>query len=90
MRVWAGETEMRRCGPGATLRARALAAFAAALALALAVAGCATIDPPSHPGAVSLAPAAAPQTTGGAETSPERTRLIDAFGGEYSAPAVER
>ena len=35
-------------------------------------------------------PTAAPQTTGGAETSPERKRLIDAFGGEYSAPAVER
>ncbi len=36
MRVWAGETDMRRSGPGVALRARALAAFAAVLALALA------------------------------------------------------
>ncbi len=88
MRVWAGETEMRRGGPGAGLRARALAAFAAALTLLLAA--CASIDPPSHPTAASLVPTAAPQTTGGAEANPERKRLIDAFGGEYSAPAVER
>ena len=38
----------------------------------------------------SLAPAAAPQTTGGGPASAERKRLIDAFGGEYSAPATER
>ena len=88
MRVWAGETDLRRGGPGARCRARGLAAFVAALALALAA--CATIDPPSRPTAVSLVPTAAPQTTGGAETSPERKRLVDAFGGEYSAPAVER
>ncbi len=88
MRVGAGETEMRRGGPGAALRLHALAAFAAALTLLLAA--CASIDSPSHPTAASLVPTAAPQTTGGVETNPERTRLIDAFGGEYSAPAVER
>ena len=45
---------------------------------------------PAQPIAASLVPEAAPQTTGGAQTNPERQRLIDAFGGEYSAPAVER
>ena len=35
-------------------------------------------------------PVAAPQTTGGPQTSPERKRLVDAFGGEYSAPTAER
>ena len=34
--------------------------------------------------------AAAPRTTGGAPASPERKRLIHAFGGEYHAPATER
>lgn len=88
MKVWAGETEMGLRGRGAILRARFIGALVAASALLLGA--CATIDPPAHPAAVSLAPAAAPQTTGGAETSPERKRLVDAFGGEYSAPAVER
>ena len=57
---------------------------------ALLAAGCAAIDAPPGPSVGSLAPAAAPQTTGGALVSPERKRLIDAFGGEYSAPAAER
>jgi len=63
---------------------RALIALAAAFGLGLAA--CAAIDPPPAP--VSLAPAAAPRTAG-APTSPERKRLIDAFGGVYSAPATE-
>jgi predicted Zn-dependent protease len=68
---------------------RALAALAGVLALLAA--GCATMDPPGQPTtALSLVPEAAPHTTGGAQTNPERQRLIDAFGGEYSAPAVER
>jgi predicted Zn-dependent protease len=63
---------------------RALASLAAAFGLGLAA--CAAIDPPTAP--VSLAPTAAPRTAG-APTSPERKRLIDAFGGVYSAPATE-
>jgi len=63
---------------------RALVALAAAFGLALA--GCASIDPPSTP--VSLAPAAAQHITG-APPSPERKRLIEAFGGIYNAPATE-
>src|SRR5260370_36250666 len=67
-------------------RRSALSSIAAALLLALAA--CASIDAP--PGPANVAPvAAAPRTTGGVAASPERKRLIDAFGGEYSAPATE-
>ncbi|HYA74103.1 MAG TPA: M48 family metalloprotease [Roseiarcus sp.] len=59
-------------------------------ALALLASGCASIEAPPAPAVGSLAPAAAPQTTGGGPVSAERKRLIDAFGGEYSAPATER
>src|SRR5271165_785204 len=62
------------------------AALAAAALLGLAA--CAAIDPPPAP--ANIAPvAAAPRTTGGAPISPERKRLIDAFGGQYYAPATE-
>ena len=87
MRVWAGDWDMRRNRPGAPRRA---GGFALIAALALTLAACSAIDAPSRPIAANLVPTAAPQTTGGAETSPERQRLVDAFGGEYSAPAVER
>ena len=63
---------------------RALVALAAAFGLALAA--CASIDPPPAP--VSLAPAA-PQHTAAAPPSPERKRLIEAFGGVYTAPTTE-
>jgi predicted Zn-dependent protease len=63
---------------------RLLMALAAALAFSLAA--CASIDPPPAP--VSAAPAAAPHAAA-APTSSERKRLIDAFGGVYSAPATE-
>jgi predicted Zn-dependent protease len=63
---------------------RLLTALAAALAFSLAA--CASIDPPPAP--VSVAPAAAPHAAA-APTSSERKRLIDAFGGVYSAPATE-
>ena len=66
-------------------RRRLLTALAVALALSLAA--CASIDPPPAP--VSVAPPAAPRAVAGAPASPERKRLIDAFGGEYSAPATE-
>jgi len=87
MRVWAGDRVFRRGGARPPLRARAAVWLAAALALGLTA--CSTIDAPSRPIAASLVPTAAPQTTGGVETTPERKRLVDAFGGEYSAPAVE-
>jgi predicted Zn-dependent protease len=62
---------------------RALMVVAAAFGLGLAA--CAAIDPPAP---VSLAPAPPPRPAG-APTSPERKRLINAFGGVYSAPATE-
>ncbi len=79
-----GETRRGRIASGL-----GLARWIVAASLALLAAGCNAIDPPAAPLA-SLAPAAAPQTTGGALSSPERKRLIDAFGGEYSAPTTER
>jgi predicted Zn-dependent protease len=62
---------------------------AAAGALTLLVSSCATVEPAPGPVA-SLAPSAAPQTTGGGAVNAERKRLIESFGGEYSAPAAER
>jgi predicted Zn-dependent protease len=76
-------SETRRPGAGAWLRGAAVGA------VALLVAGCAAVEPAPGPVA-SLAPSAAPQTTGGAAVNPERKRLIESFGGEYSAPATER
>jgi predicted Zn-dependent protease len=64
---------------------RLLTAVAAAFAFSLAA--CAAIDPPPAP--VSVAPASAPHAAAGAPASPERKRLIDAFGGVYNAPAAE-
>ena len=66
-------------------RHRLLTALAVALAFSLAA--CAAIDPPPAP--VSVAPPAVPHAVSGAPVSPERKRLIDAFGGVYSAPATE-
>jgi predicted Zn-dependent protease len=59
-----------------------------AVGLCFGLAACASIEPPPTP--ANIAPvAAAPRTTGGAPVSPERKRLIDAFGGEYHAPSTE-
>ncbi len=63
---------------------RALVAVAAVFGLALAA--CASIDPPLAP--VRPTPAAAQHATG-APPSPERKRLVEAFGGVYNAPATE-
>ena len=63
---------------------RLLAALSTALAFSLAA--CASIDPPPAP--LSVAPAALPHAAA-APASPERKRLIDAFGGVYNAPATE-
>jgi len=76
-------SQSRRSGFGAWLRCAASAGFA------LLAASCSAVEPASGPVA-SLAPSAAPQSTGGAGASPERKRLIESFGGEYSAPATER
>jgi predicted Zn-dependent protease len=64
---------------------RVLTALAAGLALALAA--CAPIDPPPAP--VSVLPPAAPRVASAEKPSPERKRLIAAFGGVYTAPATQ-
>ncbi len=56
--------------------------------LCLIAAGCASVEaPPTPPEAAPIA--AAPRTTGGRPANPERQRLIEAFGGEYRAPATQ-
>ena len=55
--------------------------------LALGLAGCAAVDPP--PGPVIVAPQPAPRPASAEKANPERKRLIDAFGGVYSAPATQ-
>ena len=76
-----------RSGParppsGARLLSRALAA--GTLALCLGLSACVTFEQPSAP-AVAAGPAERPS----APMSPERKRLIEAYGGEYRAPAAE-
>jgi predicted Zn-dependent protease len=53
-------------------------------------AACTNIDVSGIQTAAGSAPAAAPRTTGGTPATTERKRLVDLFGGEYSAPATER
>lgn len=50
---------------------------------------CSNIDAPGAKSA-SYVPSAAPRTTGGTPANTERKRLVELFGGEYSAPATER
>ena len=76
--------DSRRAG-GPARRKRVVLSLASALSIALSA--CASIDQPSAP--VAVAPVAAPRTTGGAPASPERKRLMEAFGGVYYAPATE-
>jgi predicted Zn-dependent protease len=64
---------------------RALIALIAGMALGLTA--CASIDPPSAP--VSIAPTPVPRPVSAEKANPERKRLIDAFGGVYSAPATQ-
>ena len=55
-------------------------------AAALALAGCASVEPPpASEAAVEPKPVAT-----AAPVSPERARLVEAFGGEYVAPATKR
>ena len=80
----------RRSGRAAVLQSRRWLSLRlpAVGALTLLMASCAAIDPAPGP-VVSLAPVAAPQTTGGGAANVERRRLIESFGGEYSAPNAE-
>jgi predicted Zn-dependent protease len=59
----------------------------AALALSLGLAACASVEAPPAPARPEAAPAEARPIT--PPPSPERKRLIDAFGGEFHAPATE-
>ena len=59
----------------------------AAVALSLGLAACASIEAPPTPTNVAAAPTEPRPVSPPA--SPERKRLIDAFGGEYRAPATE-
>jgi predicted Zn-dependent protease len=58
----------------------------AALAMSLGLAACASVEPPPAPAKSEAAPA---EQRAVAPPSPERKRLINAFGGEYRAPATE-
>jgi predicted Zn-dependent protease len=71
-------------------RARARRRFAAALVLfaPLLVSSCSNFD--NGKPVASAVPAAAPRTTGGNVAAAQRRKLVDLFGGEYSAPVAER
>jgi predicted Zn-dependent protease len=75
---------LRRTAPRAG-RLGVLSALAAAFAMNLVA--CASIDPAPAP--VSAAPSTVPRAVAGTPASPERKRLIDAFGGVYNEPATE-
>ncbi len=76
--------ENQRPPAGGRVWRRALALASGALSLVLAA--CASIDAPPAP--ANVAPVAANERAP-APVSPERKRLIEAFGGEYHAPATE-
>jgi predicted Zn-dependent protease len=63
----------------------ALIALIAGIALGLAA--CASIDAPPAP--ANIAPTPVPRPVSAEKQNPERKRLIDAFGGVYSAPATQ-
>jgi predicted Zn-dependent protease len=82
------ECEPKNLERPATARRSRIFLKSLASALCLGVAACASIDSPPAP--ANVAPlATAPRTTGGATVSPERKRLMEAFGGEYHAPETE-
>jgi predicted Zn-dependent protease len=57
----------------------------------LLAAACSNIDVSGvQPASVGSPPAGAPPTTGGNPAAAERHRLVELFGGEYSAPTTER
>jgi predicted Zn-dependent protease len=74
---------------GSAGRACALARAALFAALAIGLGSCASIDAPVAAPVVAAQPQLAPAMAS-APVNPERRRLVEAFGGQYSAPAVER
>ena len=56
----------------------------------LLAAACSNIDVSGVQPAPGAAAAQPPRTTGGTASAAERARLVELFGGEYSAPATER
>src|ERR1700736_1852942 len=58
--------------------------------LPLLAVACTYVDGPGVQSAATAVPSAAPRTTGGTPANTERKRLIELFGGEYSAPTTER
>jgi predicted Zn-dependent protease len=58
--------------------------------LPLLAVACSSVEGPGAPSAASAVPSAAPRTTGGNPAPSERKRLVELFGGEYSAPTTER
>jgi predicted Zn-dependent protease len=83
MSVGIVEDAKPKAGGLATLR---LVLLLAAVAMSLAVLGCASIDAPPVPAHVTPTAAKEPAS---APPSPERRRLMQAFGGEYHAPTTE-
>ena len=75
---------LRRMAAPADGGRRLFMALAAAFAMSLA--SCASIDPP--PALVNATPPVPPRAAA-APASPDRKRLIDAFGGVYNDPATE-
>jgi predicted Zn-dependent protease len=71
-------------------RASAAARRGIALALALLLAGCASIEPAPAPAPTAAAAAPSPAQAITPPVNPERKRLIQAFGGEFSSPGLER
>src|SRR5947209_10711764 len=60
-----------------------------AVALAILLAGCASIDGPPSPVAVSHPETSPAHPMPAQAANPERKRLIDAFGGQYDNPQTE-
>lgn len=84
----AGEEDLHKRARRRALGAWRRLAFACLAQLALVA--CANVEPAPVKSAASVAPVAAPRTTGGTPVAGERRRLIELFGGEYNAPAAER
>jgi predicted Zn-dependent protease len=76
----------RRTSLGPIARTR----IALALVAAAFLASCASVDAPPVKAKANAALVSAPRTTGGSPASSDRKRLVELFGGEYSAPAAER
>jgi predicted Zn-dependent protease len=90
----AGEQHLQRRSAGNPqkswgARCAGLARLGLVCLLPLLAAACSSIDV-SGVQSASAVPSAAPRTTGGTAAGSERKRLVQLFGGEYSAPTTER